>query len=1012
MKNYLKVLIILICIPLTFRAQGLKQTLQEIKAEKEAYFKKQEMQFGKAYLAEEGSEYNDYKRWLHLWEPRLSPNRTMEEYLNAVSNAAQYQSGSAKSLGNVDPWHELGPTNKPASGISDLYGGELGVGPIQYISFYRPNPNYMLACSYAGGLFYSSNYGLDWISAGSDNWPNSGCTSAAFSPTNSNTWYAASNLGGINTRRTSEANFAIGPGGIWRTTNAGANYTLIGDQSDFTVLGSNTTIHKILIDPNNAAVGYAATTGGLYKSTDINNTGTLPTWSSIRPGNIADIEFKSDNSNVIFITRQLTYSVTTGGYNISNDWVLEKSTNSGGAWTLISPPSGGFKANTSTTEPGNIEMAMTEADPNLIYLVDVKNFLPDANIYTYNYTTGVWTTKRTLTDLSFGMGRTFGVSNFDANIVYFGRGMKFHKSTNGGVTDVLISSLSSATKYHLDVEYIVCPPTTISSTCPSCSTDVWVATHGGISYSHDACSTLSSRSSGLGVAELWGMSEADQDPERIAMGLNHDGTVVSTNDIGTYSNTWEPTWETRRGGDGMQPLIDYSNSNNLWAAYLGSTTYSGQYALSTDYGSTYSATVFPWIANCNTIKQNQKFPGIVYANANPGTNTLVTELYRADNNGTTNSEKISDFISQYTSSNVYGIYPSPSDPNVMYVSVYTGNYAYLYKNTQMLASASTVINSWVQVNYPSPNLGFTNLVVDYGDPNIVYMTRNDMWGDFNPTNPVYKINCTNPATPTTTALSGGLPLFSAVTQIVLEKGSNGGMYIATGLGQVYYRNNVITTWTQFASLPHVPPTGLEINYVANKIRIGYHGRGVWEHDLYCPSTQSYNFTAAQTSTNFYEAVDEIHSTSTVSASATVTYRAGTEITLNPGFTATPNSSNYFSAYIHPCSYPGNSYFTKKLDGTDVNNENNTVTTALENITPTADYLYAYPNPNEGEFTVALGKSKSHDIFIYDLMGRIVYSIINYKEQNLKVDLSGFSAGVYIIKSTGENKVYSQRIVKR
>ena len=72
----------------------------------------------------------------------------------------------------------------------------------------------------------------------------------------------------------------------------------------------------------------------------------------------------------------------------------------------------------------------------------------------------------------------------------------------------------------------------------------------------------------------------------------------------------------------------------------------------------------------------------------------------------------------------------------------------------------------------------------------------------------------------------------------MERGSNGGIYFGTDVG-VFYTNvdyqNDGTGWVLFGpDLPHISIRDLDINYVANKIRASLPGRGVWEHDLYCP----------------------------------------------------------------------------------------------------------------------------------------------------------------------------------
>lgn len=74
----------------------------------------------------------------------------------------------------------------------------------------------------------------------------------------------------------------------------------------------------------------------------------------------------------------------------------------------------------------------------------------------------------------------------------------------------------------------------------------------------------------------------------------------------------------------------------------------------------------------------------------------------------------------------------------------------------------------------------------------------------------------------------------------------------------------------------------------------------------------------------------------------------------------------------------------------------------------------YPNPTNGKFVVTFNdkKDKSSQIFIYNIEGQIVTSIINLdnNENNVEFDLSKNAAGTYFIKVISETDVIVKKII--
>lgn len=994
MKKIIGIIVVILSSFNSFsQASDYTKPFSQIVSEKTTYFSS----LTPAEMEEEGGEYREYKRWYNFWVTRIAPNGTMAEHNTMLANQMRPPRGGAKSAGNTDPWKELGPYDKPVAGIDDIGNGgsDRGIGVINSIFVCPTNPNKLLANSKAGGLFFSQDKGQNWTNAGSDSWPRSGCYSMAFAPNNESTWYASSATGGTYYTPPIGDN-----GGVYRTTNSGLLWSLIADKFDFDAsasIGVTTFVNGIKINPVNPDIGYLATNLGLYKTTNMNDvTPTNVVWTKVLNDYVEDMEFRTDGSGTIFVSHK----------NTSGNWFVSKSTDQGATWTVL--PSFTFPAGTT-----QVVLEVSENNNNLLYVLD-RNSL--TTLRTFNISTSTWTIKNTFSPM-VGWGHGFGVSNFNANIIYVSNYDRFKKSTDGGTTftTIVCNPSAPATRYHVDVEDIV-TPSSLCATCGSSSGEVYVGTHGGVNFSPDNCNTLVTRSKGLGVAKINEPASAALNPEIISMGLDHDGTVLSN---GTFGSNWIPGWKTIFGGDGGCTTIDYSNSNNIWFQPQVSVPIFSQ-----DLGNTYTWTNFPSSNDFFTkLVQNNTFPQVVYTKARNPASTTYEEVYRSSYYGLSSgvTEQISNFAGLSLPANqwVWGIFPAPSNANYIYANVNANAPTWIghfYRTTVAMSAASVVKTSWVEMPMPS---GGNAKAVDNRNPNFVYVSAGGTPWD--PSLRLYKVDYTNPSTALSSLLdlsgdpsTGGLPDVG-INDLVLEKGSNGGIYVSTDLG-VYYANNTtirinntnVSTWTKLGdNLPNIPLGKIEINYVANKIRVATPGRGIWEHDLFCPSTDDAVYSGAQNTSNYYEVYDEITSTAIVGASASVTYRAGTYILLNPGFSSVPNSSGYFEGFIHPCMYVGSS--------PNLNRENRTADQVATDEVKTARFapeISLYPNPAEESVTLNIANDDVYEVVVFNQMGAEVSKIKETKVKDLKIDLSGLSSGLYIIRCSNAHDMKTIQMVKK
>ncbi|MCO5275087.1 MAG: T9SS type A sorting domain-containing protein [Flavobacteriales bacterium] len=931
----------------------------------------------------EGGPYSRFKRWDEFWSLRLKAGTNFRDYFNAEAVArADMQSRSA---GNTDPWYEIGPKDKPTLGENSIgQGSQPGIGPIHFISFSDVDADKMLCGSNIGGLWYSDNEGQQWVNGGSDGgaWKRTGCKSAVFKVGDAFTWYAAN------------SGYFFYSGAILRGTNYGATWEVIADQSDFPAGGVWTKVNKIVTVHNDPNVLYAATEHRLWRTTNVNDQD--PTWSEVYipvPPSITGNPDYGTNAGYTYSDVRNVYdfevdpihatnlyaTVRFDGENSAQQkvqfWRLMRSQDGGGTWTEMpnQPLHPFYLASDGSMRNANLmTIEVTHANSNWLYVFYDLNDPnpppppqpPNQNVdELYKITDaamGNWAPPlKADIHLTYGAGNGFGVDQIIGEDVYIENSTslgRYSSYVNGGWTTY--TSAGNYLQYHVDVEDFVGDPDEEDV--------VWMANHGGIHRSADGGATWEWRGSGLAVAQVYRMANSYSEPDRLITGLYHDASLLTQ---GMYGPAWEPQWWQLGGADGQKPLIDHDEGN--WMYW---SSQSSAWRKSDNYGSNWQS-MSAWNCGClewetagamdNGVPNAIYLPGWsagsggCYSGSPCMSVNHPAEIKRSVDRGAS-WEVISNFLSPLGTGRkiVWRIYSSPYDANELLVHFPDGQRVF---RTRMARSTATAVQgSWQEVYVPRTDRFIADIDFDPLDPDVLYFAYSSEVMDDpvpNGSGMLFKVryeDAQNPMNATAQDLSalpgaGALPNTGVGSDaVVLERGSNGGMYIGTDLG-VYYTNNEFlangTGWQLLGGdLPHVSCRGLEISYKANRLRAGMEGRGVWEHDLWCPSeidlveSGTYNVNA------FREALNDISATALVPVGKDVSYRAGNEVHLLPGFHA--SSGSRFHAFIHPCDKAGNS-FKSMLAGAPP------AEGSIDFRSIGSAELEVYPNPNKGRFTLLL-----------------------------------------------------------
>lgn len=981
-----------------------RANLSDIERQADAYYErlKRDNNIPDSIFNHEGGAYAHYQRFLKEWRPRLDARGNFDAYFeNEKIYNDYFRKSNASYCDSGNDWWEIGPLEPPSGTMTANNGTHMGAGAVHFVKIHPNSNNIMLTGSNTGGLFYSTNAGVTWENSGSDTqWDKSGCSDAVFNENAPSKWFAISN--GWN-------NPVIGwSGGVYRTTNSGGSWDKIGDGSNFGVWSKAL---KILISPGAGDEGVFCTTDGLFKSSNMNasNVNWGPWIDRKFPGKwVYDVALRPGTTSELYAT-VANSTVTVGQHDLGTDYEIWKSYDFGDNWTVVS----GVPA---TFGPGiGLTIEFNEEQPDQFYVLNNRNFSSCLTVgygtcangdelWKHDINSNDWILLDSDFDISHGGGNGFGLAQTAGTERIYASHVDRYRIHENGVTTLFNASNQNKYEYHVDIEDFVGHPTN--------EDEVWMACHGGVFKSTDKGQSWIARSTGLGVAEPMGFATSYTSPDYILLGLYHDGSALTQNG---YFNNWVPSWELRGTGDGMDALIDNLDDNYMYLSWQN-----GSWQRSTNTGASFSG--IPGVGG-NWHSQgilNKVVPATLYRATGEPTNAFPSPgaVTRSFNRGTNNAT-VSDFTSLLGTSvyNVAFLFNGHNEENYLYAKLLLGSGHGLVVNKDINnPDVATTINSWINLPLPSLNSGadftFNDLFVDLDNPDIVYFAANSSIGSVGgqPTGSdmVIKADYTNPTSPVFTDLTYDLPN-NRVGSLVMERGTNGGMYAATDWGVFYTNQHRISAgnqpiWCKFGpNLPHTEVMGLEINYQINKIRAALTGRGVWENDLVCPDHFDLVESGTYSADEYKEAENIIASTAAVVSPREVTYRAGYKIILRPGFRALNGSD--FHAFIHPCNHGGNSFFKSE----DESSSEEAVEVTLE---PQED-ARVYPNPNGGEFTLEISENielGSLKVRIFDLSGKVVYQNEDVSSHKISIALAEVPRGLYLVQIASPKVQKTLRVV--
>lgn len=728
-------------------------------------------------------EYLDADGYIQI--PDQKTEEQEQQRLKKRFQARQQAHKTLQKTGNpTSEWYSMGPFETYAQNSTLPVSIHKNVYSIDQS---QSNPDLLICGTEAGGVFKSTDKGLNWSLINKNENFVGGNGAVKIHPTNANTFLVASN------------------NRIYRTTDGGTTWT-----EEHYIGGGG---YEFRYHPTQPNIVFCVGSQGLFRS---NNGGD--TWAQIFSETCWDIDFHPTNNNVIYL---LKTNVTAKRAEVF------RSDDAGDTWTLkdngyFSPSNLNF----AIDRGGKIAVSEATGAADWVYVCLIGEGKEGdqgwIGVYKSTNKGDNWVnpsgqdgapadgygdingeTMWNVAAYSDGYHQgffnfDFEVSDTDANVLWIAT-IRLTESADGGATFTSIGAANSQrlSNVHADVQDL-----------EVIGDDIWVATDGGLNYSNDELMSHDSRKKGISASHFWGFNTGWNE-DVFTGGRYHDGTIAYYEGYGLGN--------VHHVG-GVEEPSGYVHPVESRKVYYR-THYSSDYT---------SVKTVPTILGETTIGHSSLplYPNESYSTSR--SSGLYFHPYYADhlfmgrNNHifkSTNGGSSFDTLYTFPAGAVYEIEISRNNPDIIYaVFKPDGQWCVIYKTLDGGKTWTTITNPPANRNRLEISLNPSNdheLWVALGSGSngqMVYKTVNGGLTWQNMTTPI---------------LDG-----EDTQDILYQGGTNDVVYLATH-NTLFQYDATTNDWIDYGNgLPMIAKV-LKVKpfYRDAELRIGSYGRGVWGREM-------------------------------------------------------------------------------------------------------------------------------------------------------------------------------------
>lgn len=757
----------------------------------------------------------------------------MPQYSTALATfhpPARSMPKETRERSDLGAWTQLGP-------------GNIG-GRTRALLIEPANPSIMYTAGVAGGVWKTTNGGLDWTALG-DMLPNLAVCSLAFDPTDTGVIYAGTGEGYFNSDMVRGA-------GIYKTTDAGASWAQLAN----TLTTDFHYVNDLVVSPSDNERVYAATRTGVWTSAD----GGANWTRSLNPLNTGGFTVQGGCLDLAIRTDQATDYLFASCGSFTQSTVYRNTDTAGaGAWTAV----------LNETGMGRTSLAIAPSDQSIVYALASSNLPGTYNLgllavfrSTASGDAGSWTARVRNTDatklntvllsnpiIAFlaecGQGgssflnqgwydNVIAVDPVNPDRVWAG-GIDLFRSDDGGQNWGIASywwanppgfnegpALRTGPYSHADQHGIFFHPQYNGTT----NRMMYVTSDGGVLVTDNALASLATGTrapcddSNTGVR--WASLSRSYGVTQFYHGLPYPNGLTymgGTQDNGTLRGTDSDGingWDEVFGGDGGYVAIDPTDSDNIYVETtrlsIRRSTDGGRTFFTATSGINESSGNFQFI---NTFMMDPSIPQRLW--------TGGRSLWRTSD-GAASWTQASAPLSTDRSVSAIAIAPTNSNRVLVGLSGSTVGGGFIHRNDAALAA--NFATAWPGVQ---PRIGFVSWVAfDPANENVAYATYTTFGGPH-----VFK---STDAGATWASIDGagdtGIPDIP-VHSIVVDHGDSQRLYIGTDIG-VFVSLDGGATWArENMGFANTVVESLAIGSVgSNNVLFAFtHGRGVWRVTL-------------------------------------------------------------------------------------------------------------------------------------------------------------------------------------